>query len=314
MRRPSPNANLAELLTQWSTCYGWNDRAVFVTGDDSYTHDEAHDGGARVASLLRARGVRPGDRVLITLHDSIEFVWSFLGTVRLGAVAVLAGPGLAATEHALLAHEMTPAVTVCPAADAWRFADPFTVEELALGLPAAPLAAAHPVAADTTAFVHYSPTGRMVAYGHRDPENRYVTTGVDTLGLHEDALLLSTIPACAVFGLDATVFFPIFCGGASVLCPSHALRDVEEQARRHRPTLLFGAPPFYGGLIAGGDRSAFGSLRSAVCQSGTLPPNQVASLAEWLGCPLLIPEAPVGRGHAAAVPAARMTATGHRSG
>jgi 4-hydroxybenzoate adenylyltransferase len=292
MRRPSPNANLAELLAQWSTWYGWNDRTVFLTGDDLYTHHEAHAGGARVASLLRARGVRPGDRVLITLHDSIEFVWFFLGTVRLGAVAVLAGPGLAATEYALLAHELTPVVTVCPAEEAWRFAESFTPQELAHNLPAAPLAPAHPVAADATAFVHYTPTGKMVARCHRDPETRYVAMAVDQLNLHEDATLLSTIPVHCSLGLENTVFFPLFAGAASVLSRSVTPQDLEALARRHRPTWLFGTPPFYGGMLAGGHPSAFRSLRAAVCEAGTLPPIQAAEVADWLGCPLLTPEAP----------------------
>lgn len=292
MRSPSPNANLAELLAQWSTWYGWNDRAVFLADDDFYTHGEVHAGGARVASLLRARGVRPGDRVLITLDDSIEFAWSFLGTVRLGAVAVLAGPGLAATEYALVAHEMAPVVTVCAEQEAWRFADPVTPQELAHDMIGAPILAAHPVAGGATAFVHYTPTGKTATRCHRDPENRYVAIGVDILRLCEDATLLSTISTHASLGLENTVFFPLFSGAAAVLSESKTVQGIEAAARHHRPTVLFAAPSFFGGLLAGADRSAFGSLRAAVCEPGSLPPVPAAEVATWLGCPLLTPDGP----------------------
>ena len=88
----SPDANLAEVLSQWTQAFGWSDRAAFLCGDDVYTHGEVHRGAARMASLLLSHGVGPGDRVLIALPGSIEFVWAFLGTVRIGAVALGALP------------------------------------------------------------------------------------------------------------------------------------------------------------------------------------------------------------------------------
>src|SRR5215471_14504727 len=42
----------------------------------------------RVAQALRESGCQPGDRVLITLPDSIELVTSFFGTAKIGAIAV----------------------------------------------------------------------------------------------------------------------------------------------------------------------------------------------------------------------------------
>src|SRR5258708_19850012 len=46
----------------------------------------------RVGNALRAQGVSRGDRVLIVLPDSVEFVAAFFGAAKIGAVAVPVNP------------------------------------------------------------------------------------------------------------------------------------------------------------------------------------------------------------------------------
>src|SRR3954469_23082559 len=89
MPGPSPDANLAEVLSRWTDAFGWGDRAAFLCGDDVYTHGEVHRGVARMAGLLVSRGVREGTRVAVALPVSMELVWTFLGVVRAGAIALL---------------------------------------------------------------------------------------------------------------------------------------------------------------------------------------------------------------------------------
>ena len=82
MPGPSPDANLAEVLSRWTDAFGWADRAAFLYGDDLFTHGEVHRGAARAGSLLLSRGVGPGDRVVIALPGSIEFVLKRLDQPR----------------------------------------------------------------------------------------------------------------------------------------------------------------------------------------------------------------------------------------
>ena len=42
----------------------------------------------RCGSALRRLGVRPEERVLLLLHDGPEFVYSFFGAIKIGAVPV----------------------------------------------------------------------------------------------------------------------------------------------------------------------------------------------------------------------------------
>src|SRR5258708_5862505 len=46
----------------------------------------------RAGNALRAQGVSRGDRVLIALPDSAEFVGAFFGAAKIGAVAVPVNP------------------------------------------------------------------------------------------------------------------------------------------------------------------------------------------------------------------------------
>jgi fatty-acyl-CoA synthase len=69
-------------------CRSRPDHPAVVFGDEVLTHAELHDRAARLASVLAARGVQPGDRVALLLHNRIEFVEALLACHRLAAVAV----------------------------------------------------------------------------------------------------------------------------------------------------------------------------------------------------------------------------------
>lgn len=62
------------------------------TFEKSWTYRDVTELAHRAASVLQASGVRPGDRVLIALPDSIAFVAALFGTLKAGAIAAMANP------------------------------------------------------------------------------------------------------------------------------------------------------------------------------------------------------------------------------
>src|SRR5437660_2935988 len=56
------------------------------------TYSELAELANRVGNALRAQGVSRGDRVLIALPDSAEFVAAFFGAAKIGALAVPVNP------------------------------------------------------------------------------------------------------------------------------------------------------------------------------------------------------------------------------
>jgi acyl-CoA synthetase (AMP-forming)/AMP-acid ligase II len=273
MPEPSPDANLAEVLSQWTQAFGWHDRAAFLCGDDVYTHGEVHRGAARMAGLLSARGARPGDRVAIALPGSIEFVWAFLGVVRIGAVAVIADPDSSAlppAEYAICAPGRHPRT--------------LTPRELTAAMPAARVTGPHPVLPGTPAYGQYATT-----YAHGDPEETYLAMA--PFGVRENDVLFSVPKTYEPVGLRDTIFLPLFSGASAVLDSGlRSIAFVTERVRSHRASVLLSTSAFLTRMASEGSGEgpsrSFEPLRIAVSYGGTPPPSRVA---RWLGCPVVTP-------------------------
>src|SRR3954454_16831818 len=78
--------NLAEILTRSAAAFP--DHVAITLDDAGLTYAALDDASARVAGLLRERGVRPGDRVGIMLPNVPEFPGCYFGALRAGAASV----------------------------------------------------------------------------------------------------------------------------------------------------------------------------------------------------------------------------------
>ncbi len=78
-------ANLGAL---YQSALDAGEKTFYVHQDERYTFADAWDQAGRVAAGLGALGLAPGDRVGISLRNYPEWIWSFMGITRLGAVAV----------------------------------------------------------------------------------------------------------------------------------------------------------------------------------------------------------------------------------
>lgn len=67
---------------------------------------------ARIARTLRACGVSPGDRVLLSCPNSVGFVVAYWGIVACGAVAVPLNPGTPVAKLAFVLKDCTPAAVI----------------------------------------------------------------------------------------------------------------------------------------------------------------------------------------------------------
>lgn len=88
-------------------------RSALVFGEVTRTHMELHDRAARLASVLAAGGVGPGDRVALLLHNRIEFVETLLACHRLAAVAVPINFRLAPDEVEYVLADSAAAALIC---------------------------------------------------------------------------------------------------------------------------------------------------------------------------------------------------------
>ena len=90
------SSNLAGILTETAAEHG--DRPALKLDDTVVTYAQLDDGSARVAAMLRDKGVEPGDRVGIMLPNVPYFGVIYYGILRAGGVAVPMNPLLKGRE------------------------------------------------------------------------------------------------------------------------------------------------------------------------------------------------------------------------
>ena len=88
---------------------------VLQIGDRHFTYADLDGGSNAAAQVLRAHGVGFGDRVCLYSRTSIDFILAYLGTLKLGAVAVPANPAYQAAELSRILNDSEPTVIVVDA-------------------------------------------------------------------------------------------------------------------------------------------------------------------------------------------------------
>lgn len=287
--------NLAASLEQQARDQGWWSRPAYAVGRRVLTHGQVHEGSARAAGVLAGHGVRRGDRVLLVLEDGPELVWGFLGTVRLGAVAVPVNPRLTSDDHRAMAAGAGAGLVVCEPDLAGRFPDPASVmtapalvAELAGSAPrpAIPVGAAAPAYAQYTSGTTGEP--KAAVHRHGDPAVYFEAFARRAIALGPDDVSLSVSKLYFAYGLGNSLFFPLLAGCLAVLQPGPSdAGTVAELVRRRRVTVLYSVPTFYARLVAGGRPEAFRSLRVAVSAGEPLVPALAERARRLLGCPVL---------------------------
>ncbi len=78
--------NIASLVRESAKAYP--DKPALLFDDDALTFAEVDDLSDRLAHGLRARGLRPGDRVALQLPNLPQFVIAYFGILKAGCVVV----------------------------------------------------------------------------------------------------------------------------------------------------------------------------------------------------------------------------------
>ncbi len=291
--------NLAAVIEATARVNGWETRPAFLLERSTITHGEVHDGVARAASVLGDLGVDRGDVVLIAVPDGVEFVWAFLGAVRVGALAVPVNPELTADDHRSLGEDCGASIVVCTEGLRPRFvgrAVVITDAELVRSMAAAAPHPAVPVGAGTPAYAQYTSgtTGAPKAAVHRhgDPVVYAQAFAESALGLGSGDVVLSVSKMYFAYGLGNSLFFPLLCGARAVLSPDRPPpTQLASLVERHRVSVLFAVPTFYAHLVRECEPAppagAFDSVRVAVSAGERLTTRLAARTSHLLDCAVL---------------------------
>ncbi|MEO8202250.1 MAG: AMP-binding protein [Betaproteobacteria bacterium] len=275
--------NAADHLLGKTALARYGSRVALWCGDEQISFAELAMSVRRAAAAWEAHDARPGDRVMILLRDTPEFVAAWLGALHVGVVAVAVNDKLPAAERqfvfedcaarVFLAEDDTAALTrtyagdKCVSLSAWRHA-------LAAATPRGRAATMRPT---DPAFWLYSSgtTGhpKGIVHTHKDvlPAGAAMR---EILGLDEHDTVVATSRLYFAYGLEHALLGPLALGASSVLCPDPP--DAVEATRlvaRHRPSAFFSVPSFYRRLL-GLDTDAlkpFRSVRYCIAAGERLP-------------------------------------------
>ncbi len=91
--------NMADYFLYHNVEEGRENKTCLYFEDETYTYGDAARMSNRAGNALRKVGVEIEDRVLIVLPDSPEFVWTWFGASRIGAVITMVNPLLPADDY-----------------------------------------------------------------------------------------------------------------------------------------------------------------------------------------------------------------------
>lgn len=268
--------NAAADLIERNLVAGRGGKTAFVDDNGRYTYAELAERASRFANLMRRLDVHPEQRILLCLHDTIDFPTVFLGAIKAGVVPVAVNTQLTPSEFAFMladsrARVVVVSAPVLPAMKAALAELPEPRPELIVSGPSdeadilARLTAEMPAVSATAAthpdepcFWLYSSgsTGRPkgTAHVHSSLVRTAELYAIPVLGIAESDVVYSVAKLFFAYGLGNALTFPMAVGATSVLMSERPTPpSVSRILRERRPTIFCAVPTFYAAMLAGTD-------------------------------------------------------------
>jgi long-chain acyl-CoA synthetase len=293
--------NLADLLTAAAAA---TPDAVAVKRDErELTYAELDAATARAAGLLRAKGVRPGDRVGIMLPNVEYFPIAYYGALRAGAAVVPMNVLLKEREVAYYLGDSGANVLVAwhAFADAAHAGADHTGADCVLVEPGAfealiercdPMPEVAEREPHDTAVILYTsgttgtPKGAELTH---DNLLRNVAVSIDVFGLEGRVVTLGALPLFHAFGQTCGLNATIAVGGLLTLIPRFDGTKALEIVERDRVTVFEGVPTMYNAMLhspRAGDADT-STLEACVSGGAAMPVELMRAFEERFGCQVL---------------------------
>jgi len=94
---------------------GRGDKTAILCGDEAVTYQQLYENVNRMGNALRGMDVRMEERVAILLPDTPEWVYTFFGAMKIGAVAVPLNTNLKAEDYEYFLDDSRARVLVADA-------------------------------------------------------------------------------------------------------------------------------------------------------------------------------------------------------
>ena len=268
--------NVAVEYVDGAVAAGHGDRPAYISGTERVTFAELQRRVNQVGNTLAALGVEIEQRVAILLPNRSEFVTSFFGAIKIGAVPAAISYAVTPDEQSfLLADSRARAIIATPAF--WaplrerRSQFPFLRHVVLVGDGAAhpgehdfhklvdrapTRLEAVPTAAEDAAFwLHTSGstgTPKWAVHLHKDLPYAERLYAVPYVQLKPGDVIVCGSPCFHAYPLGFATYFAMKAGATYVLNPERPTpARMFQLVREHKPTVFVGVPTLYAQLQIG---------------------------------------------------------------
>lgn len=258
-----------------------------------YTFGEIDNRAARTATVLRARGLQPGDRLAVLLANRLEFVDLWLACLRSGVILVPMNILYTARELAHIVGDATPTAVVTTAdrrEDLPATATVWDVDDIARSAEsAAPLTPWAIADASTPAALVYTSGTTGAAKGAILTHGNFAANAsalVDAWHIDASDRYLATLPLFHVHGLGNGLHCWLASGCHMHLAERFDKDQTPALFEAYRPTLFFGVPTMYVRLLeldAARARRIGAAARLFVSGSAPLPAAVLSDFERLFG-------------------------------
>ncbi|MGI0495084.1 benzoate-CoA ligase family protein [Alkalinema pantanalense CENA528] len=281
--------NVAAYFLELNLAANRSDKVAFYTRDAAYTYGQVAQLVRRSAKLLTNLGLEREQRLAILLPDTPEFVFAFWGAIWAGIIPVPINTACSVAEIQYILQNSRAKVLLTT--QAWlETLAPIPAASLRHGLtvdgaqpflmqiaqqddqmPWAQTDREEPAFWLYTSGSTGNPKG--VVHLHQSMVICAESYGKAVLGLQEDDIVYSVAKMPFAYGLGNTLYMPMAVGASSVLSDAVNAFDVIADIQTHRPTVFFGIPGLYAGMLALHELAPLdpASLRLCVSAAEQLP-------------------------------------------
>jgi benzoate-CoA ligase family protein len=304
--------NFAADILQSNLVAGRANKPVFIDVNGSWTYGQLADRVARFGAMLRAKGIRREERILICLLDTIDWPTAFLGALKAGVVAIPVNTLMTESDYEFMLADSCARMLVVSDALYPKFAGliekaPDLAHVVVSGANAHGhdrfedlIAAAQPedytapTTCDDIAFWLYTSgsTGKPKGAIHVHASLRLTNDlyAAPILGIREDDVCYSVAKLFFAYGLGNAMTFLMSAGATTVLLADRPTPDgVAALLRKHPVTVFYGVPTFYAAFLAseGMPTRAETKFRRCVSAGEALPADVGKRWQEKYGCDIL---------------------------
>jgi long-chain acyl-CoA synthetase len=294
--------NLARILTETAGKHG--QRTAFKLDDVELTYSALDETSARIAALLKAKGLEPGDRVGLMLPNVPYFPAIYYGILRAGGVVVpmnvllkgrevtyylddpgaklmFAWHGFAEAAEEGAAQAGTECILVTPG----------EFEQLVFSHE--PDTEVVERAGDDTAVILYTSgttgTPKGAELTHANLHRNCSTTSTTLAEFTEEDVLLGALPLFHSFGQTCTMNSAVVNGCTVTMLPRFDPEKALEILDRDGVTVFQGVPTMYNAMLhaEGADSANASTLRLCMSGGAAIPVELIRGFEEKFGCPIL---------------------------